>query len=365
MPTVQPGSKILVTGASGFIAVWIVKYLLQNHFMVRGTVRSEEKGEYLKELFKEYGSQFEYVIVEDMSVDGAFDEAVKGMDAIEHTASPFHFLADNPDEIIKPAVLGTLNILESALKFGGVSLKRVVVLSSTYAIIEPVPEGQQRIFTEKDWNEFSIKEIEEKGKDAAGHHKYKASKTLAEKGLYILFIFIDSVDNNNNNRPSAAWKFMKVNAEKFSWDLVTINPPFVLGPPLHDIPNIAGINTSLMDFYRVITGELKASPLQYDNWVDVRDVAEAHIRVLTTDKAGGERFIIAASPYSLQDILDAVHSEPSEETFSNVPRGSPGADMVYSVVMDSSKAKNMLGLKFITIDKTVKGTARNLLSRQW
>lgn len=67
MPSIHPGDKVLVTGASGYIAVWIVKYLLDNGFSVRGTVRSVEKGEHLKEFFKEYSPHFEYVVVEDIA----------------------------------------------------------------------------------------------------------------------------------------------------------------------------------------------------------------------------------------------------------------------------------------------------------
>jgi len=113
MPVVAPGSKVLVTGASGFIAAWVVKVLLERGFHVRGTVRSSPKGKYLAKLFKDHGDRFEYVVVEDIAKasstsarylthhdpdqDGAFDEAVKGVDAVEHTASPFHLHADDPE----------------------------------------------------------------------------------------------------------------------------------------------------------------------------------------------------------------------------------------------------------------------------
>lgn len=67
MPSLKAGEKVLVTGASGYIATWIVKYLLDNGFHVKGTVRSEEKGKYLQDLLKEYGDRFEYIVVEDMT----------------------------------------------------------------------------------------------------------------------------------------------------------------------------------------------------------------------------------------------------------------------------------------------------------
>jgi uncharacterized protein YbjT (DUF2867 family) len=114
MPSVSAPATVLVTGASGFVAVWIVRDLLERGFNVRGTVRDAKKGEYLKKVFKSYADsgKFEFVIVGDMievnyfprssqSITrakhafyiqpGSFDEAIKGVDAIAHTASPFHF----------------------------------------------------------------------------------------------------------------------------------------------------------------------------------------------------------------------------------------------------------------------------------
>ena len=163
MPSVEKGSKVLVSGANGYIAMWIVRTLLERGFTVRGTVRTEDKGKYLIEYFKSlgYGDKFEVVVVDDfvkvgvtwidvfwpyvnltLIKEGAFDEAVKGVDAIEHTASPFQFNPKEPEgaqswclifvhvfnkleyevELILPAVKGTLGILKSALKNGYASL---------------------------------------------------------------------------------------------------------------------------------------------------------------------------------------------------------------------------------------------------
>ena len=93
MPAVAAPAKILVTGANGFIAVWLVQDLLENGYTVRGTVRSESKGQHLLQKFKSFvdAGKFELVIVPDITAPGAFNEVVKGVDAIEHTASPFHF----------------------------------------------------------------------------------------------------------------------------------------------------------------------------------------------------------------------------------------------------------------------------------
>lgn len=99
MPVVDPPAKVLVTGSNGFIAIWIVRTLLERGFSVRGTIRSESKGKHLLNLFKDEvrSSKFELVVVPDFTDPSAFDSAVRGVDAILHTASPAHHTADDPN----------------------------------------------------------------------------------------------------------------------------------------------------------------------------------------------------------------------------------------------------------------------------
>ena len=138
MPAVTAPSKVLVSGANGYIAVWVVRTLLEQGYSVLGTVRSAAKGEHLKKLFAAHGDRFDIAIVEDIaqvrvlstlivtsSVDtmnlfqpGAFDEVVKDVQLVEHTASPFHMNVKTPGDLIDPAVCGTTGILESIRKFG-------------------------------------------------------------------------------------------------------------------------------------------------------------------------------------------------------------------------------------------------------
>src|ERR1700742_94546 len=87
MVAVSPVAKVLVTGANGYLAVWVVKKFLEAGYSVRGTVRSLAKSSFLKDTFSNYGDRFELVVVEDITKDGAFDDAVRGVDAIAHTAS--------------------------------------------------------------------------------------------------------------------------------------------------------------------------------------------------------------------------------------------------------------------------------------
>ncbi|KAG8712620.1 methylglyoxal reductase (NADPH-dependent) gre2 [Ceratobasidium sp. 394] len=336
MPAIKAPATVLVTGASGFIAVWVCKTFLEAGYTVRGTVRSASKGDYLVDLFK--SDKFSYVIVEDIAKDGAFDEAVKGVDAVAHTASPFHFQADDPQTLIEPAVKGTVGILKSIEK-NAPGVQRVAVTSSVAAILNTSrPTGT--IYTEDNWNTFSTKEVEEKGKAAAGGDKYRASKTLAEK---------------------AAWA--EVEAKKPTWDLVTINPPMVFGPILQQVDDPSNLNTSVAMLYKIIhakEGETSEETLLQPNmnFVDVRDVALAHLRALEVPEAGGQRFIAAGGALCWQDVLDIL---PPPH-----PRGTPGAgkSLTHSV-FNASKARKVLGIEFKGLEESVKDTELGLRKRGW
>lgn len=338
MPAINAPATVLVTGASGFIAVWVCKTFLEAGYTVRGTVRSASKGDYLTDLFKSHGDKFQYVIVKDIAEAGAFDEAVKGVDAVAHTASPFHFQAEDPQDLIDPAVKGTIGVLKSIEK-NAPGVQRVVTTSSVAAVLDASkPTGT--IYTENDWNVSSVKAVEEKGKDAASFDKYRASKTLAEK---------------------AAWA--EVESQKPTWDLVTINPPMVFGPILQQVDDPSSLNTSVAMLYKII--HTKEEELSKDllltpnaNFVDVRDVALAHVRALEVPEAGGQRFITAGGAYSWQDVIDIL---PPPH-----PRGTPGAgkSLTHSK-FSAEKARKVLGIDFKKLDETVKDTEEGLRKRGW
>ncbi|KDN40497.1 hypothetical protein RSAG8_08117, partial [Rhizoctonia solani AG-8 WAC10335] len=278
MPSVQAPATVLVTGANGFVAAWVCKSFLDAGYTVRGTVRSQSKGEQLASIFKGSEGRFEYAIVEDMIVGGAFDKAVKGVQGVLHLACPTTFIADDPQELIRPALNGTLSVLESIGKHAP-GVRRVVYTSSAAAIIdESKPLGT--VFTDDNWNEFSVKEVEKNGRNA-GKHKYRASKVLAER---------------------AAWS----EAERQDrWDLVAIHPAVTLGPIIHPISGPSQLNTSISMLYNIISksdSELSQEELlTFNNFGDVRDVALAHLRAMQYENAGGQRFITANGAYTWQD----------------------------------------------------------------
>ncbi|KAF8875845.1 hypothetical protein BD779DRAFT_1664099 [Infundibulicybe gibba] len=290
MPTIQPGSTVLVTGASGFIGVWVIRNLLEKGYKVRGVVRSERKVDYIRNLFSEYEDRLEMVVVQDITEEGTFDEAIKGVDAVEHIASPVTIDVDDPQgmtriflfSLIKPAVNGTIGILKSALRSGS-ALKRVVITSSVAAIQLQNETPRPLTFSETQWNDAAIALVDKLGWDAPGISKYSASKTLAER---------------------AAWTFVKEHKDQIKWDLVCINPSFVYGPCLHDVPTPDDLNFTCWEWYMaVVKGDASPQDLITTErcWVDVRDVAEAHVLSLETAEAGGERIIICAGPSVWQE----------------------------------------------------------------
>lgn len=220
------------------------------------------------------------------------------------------------------------------------TVQRVVITSSLAAIIKPA--DHQQTLTEKDWNEISIKEVESKGRDASALHKYRASKTLAEK---------------------AAWDLVENHKDSIKWDVAAVNPPLVWGPTIHEVVSASSLNTSIADIYAIIRGQKAVSAAPVGNWVDVRDLAKAHVDCLTIPKAGGERFLVASGPFTWQDFVDAIHPDP---TFSTVPKGTPGSgkSATHPVLLDTTKAKTILGLKFREINETAKDSVRSLLERE-
>jgi len=334
MAPITSPSKILVTGASGYIAAWVVKSILDKGHHVIGTVRSPSKGEYLQKLF---GDKFSYVIVEDIAKPGGFDEAIKlGVDAVVHTASPVLFGGNHePAAFIGPAVSGTTSILESIIRHGP-DVKRVILTSSFASCIEP-KEGQYT-YTESDWNEFSPKFVEKEGKNAGGH-KYRASKVLAER---------------------TAWEYAK---KQDSFDLVTILPTVVLGPVINEVKDANSLSATPSLFWTNVTGSSDPPGVQglSGNLVDVRDVALAHANALESPAAGGERFLLSYSPFQWQDQKDILRAAG----FTEVPEGIPGSGKttVPLVIVDGSKASRVLGIKYHTFEEVVVDGYKSLKER--
>lgn len=161
---------------------------------------------------------------------------MKGVDAIEHTASPAQFHMTDPREYIEPAVSGTVGILKSALAHANDTVKRVVITSSIAAVVstEDVPVGT--VVSEANWNEHSVRDVEQKGGAAGPGAMYRASKTLAEK---------------------AAWAFLDEHKGEAGFDLVVLNPSYIFGPVLQHVDRPEDLNVSAKEWWSAVVGGAK------------------------------------------------------------------------------------------------------------
>lgn len=265
---------IMVTGASGYIASWIIKLLLEQGCTVHGTVRNPDNEKSvgpLKKISAEYPQGSLKLFKADLLDEGSFDAAMAGCEVVLHTASPFVLrgFKDANEALIRPAVEGTRNVLESVNRTE--SVKRVVLTSSVAAIYgdnADMKQNSRGIFTEEDWN-FSSSEH---------HQPYSYSKLMAEK---------------------EAWKIYEGQSR---WHLVTINPSMVAGPALTNATQSSSIDT----LRSLGTGKLwPGVPSLRLAWVDVRDVARAHIEAAFRPDAEGRHIISNGEP-SLLEVAEIL-----------------------------------------------------------
>lgn len=280
MKTIDTSQPVMVTGATGYVAGRLVEKLLSEGITVHAAVRSPEnkkKTQYLDALAEKLPGNIRYFKA-DLLTEGAYDEAMKGCELVYHTASPFALeIKDAQKDLVDPALKGTRNVLESANRTP--SVKRVVVTSSCAAIYgdaaDVVKMPNQRL-KEDVWNTTS----------SLTHQPYSYSKTVAEK---------------------EAWKMSK---EQERWDLVTINPSFVIGPGIHPY----GTSETFNLMKQMGDGTMKMGTPDFRiGCVDVRDLAEAHYKAGYTPNAKG-RHIISGHDSSFLDLSAQVRNE-----FPNLP----------------------------------------------
>ncbi|KAL5611987.1 hypothetical protein BROUX41_000450 [Berkeleyomyces rouxiae] len=328
--------KVLVTGGSGFIAVHTIDLLFKKGYEVITTVRSESKAAYLKEKFS--GHPLETAIVPDIAIEGAFDEVAKtpGIVYVLHTASPFHFNAASYLDLINPAVIGTTSILK-ALAASAPSVKHVVVTSSFASIMDRKHLDSSTTFTEESWNP----DTEEDAK-ANMVVAYCASKVLAEK---------------------AAWKTVKDLGSPFA--LTTVCPPMVYGPVAHQLTSLNEVNTSNEFMVQLLSGAWKDTiPSEYGAyiWVDVRDVAKAHVLALEKEEAKGQRLLTTAGYYSWREVVDIVYKNFPEKRDKLPTSETPGGEMATNKFhYNNDRTKAILGFDWTPLETTIKDLAKSLI----
>ncbi len=277
--------RILLTGATGFIAGHTIVELLKHGHIVRGTVRDLDRAEGVRSLAAAAGAptdKLSFARAELLSDEG-WDEAIAGCDAVCHMASPFPIAEPrHADELIRPAVDGTRRVLDLARAEGA---SRVVVTSSLAAVCYGKSAGDTPPYDESDWTD----------PDAPDVGAYVRSKTLAER---------------------AAWEM--ANAQPGALRLSTVNPGLVLGPlltPEH------GASVGLIA--NLLSGAMPLAPRLSPNIVDVRDVARLHRLALESDEAVGQRYCATAGVMSVAEMGRALRAALPKEARRAPVREAP------------------------------------------
>ncbi|XP_010661299.3 phenylacetaldehyde reductase [Vitis vinifera] len=308
------GKVVCVTGASGLIASWLVKLLLQNDYTVKATVRDPNDPKRTQHLLSLDGAKERlHLFKADLLEEGSFNSVVDGCDGVFHTASPVAMDVINPQaELIDPALKGIINVLRSCAKVP--SVKRVVVTSSMTSVVFTGKPLTSEVLINESW--FSDPVLCNESK-----LWYVLSKTLAEE---------------------AAWKFSKENGI----DMVTINPGGVIGPLLQPT-----LNLSAELFLNLINGA-QTFPNRSYRLVDVRDVANAHIQAYEIPEASG-RYCLVERDLHCSETLKILR-----KLYPDLPLPEKCADdkpYAPSFLVSQEKA-NSLGAHFTPLEVSLKDT---------
>lgn len=338
-------TTVLVSGASGFIAQHIVKLLVSKNYSVVGTVRLAAKGEKLKaNLDSLRAGTFNYSIVPDIAVPGAFDQVFAEFPAISvvlHTASPFFYDTTDPEkDLVLPAIQGTENIMNTIKKqveAGKCNISRVVITSSDAAIYSADDEQNSALsFDESSWNNILY---EDAIKDPI--NAYYGAKSFAEK---------------------AAWKTAQTSGFP---PMTAVNPVYVFGPQAFGNEVSDVLNTS----NEVINNLLKIGQNgHFDNdkggFVDVRNVAQAHAAAFEQESTIGQRLYMTNGKFSVQMMVDILNSNFASLR-GKVPEGTPGSgpkDILTLARTSNEKTRKLLGLQWISLDTCVTDVVNQILA---
>jgi len=345
MREIDKSKPVLVTGGTGYLASWIIKKLLEQGSVVHATVRepdNTQKVGHLTALAEASDGQLK-LFKADLLDSGSFDESMRGCELVIHTASPFFVtgIKDPQAQLIRPAREGTSNVLESANRTA--TVKRIVLTSSVVAIYgdnADIALAPGEVFTETEWNKTS----------SSAHQPYAYSKTIAEEEAW-------SIANEQNQ-----------------WDLLTINPGWILGPSVSKRKDSLSINTMV----QLGDGTFKTGvPELHNGIVDVRDVASAHIKAGYTPQASG-RHIVVSGEATLLDIANALRKHfgdgypfPRRQVpklvfwliapMMGYTRKFVSNNVGIPIRFDNSYSKTDLGMSYISVEQTVEDHFQQIL----
>ncbi|KAK4492381.1 hypothetical protein RD792_003186 [Penstemon davidsonii] len=313
---------VAVTGASGYIASWLVKFLLEKGYTVKASVRDPSDPNKTQHLLELDGAKERlHLIKADLLEEGSFDALVDGCVGVFHTASPFFFETNNPQaDLIDPALKGTLNVLASCAKTP--SVKRVVLTSSAAAVAyNGKPLTPEVVVDETWWSSADF--------CRENQMWYVLSKTLAEE---------------------AAWKFAK---EK-GIDMVAINPALVIGPLLQPT-----LNTSSAAILDLINGA-ETFPNSIFAWINVQDVAYAHILAFENTSANG-RYLTVDETVHYAEVVNILR-----ELYPTLKLPEKCADdKPYAPTFNiSSERAKSIGVEFTSLKQSIKETIESLKEKK-
>ncbi|KAG4920802.1 hypothetical protein JHK82_049744 [Glycine max] len=317
------GKVVCVTGASGYIASWIVKFLLNRGYTVKATVRDTSDPKKINHLVGLDGAKERlHLYKANLLEEGSFNSVVQGCHAVFHTASPFyHNVKDPQAELLDPALKGTLNVLKSCVNLP--TLERVVLTSSVAAVAYNGKPRTPDVVVDETW--FS-----DPGFCRESQMWYTLSKTLAE---------------------DAAWKFVKEN----NIDMVTINPAMVIGPLLQPV-----LNTSAASILNVINGA-QTFPNASFGWVNVKDVANAHILAYENASANGRYCLVERVAHYSEIVKILRDLYPTLQLPEKCADDNPYVP-IYQVSKEKAKS---LGIEYTPLEVSLKETVDSLKEKKF
>lgn len=335
-------ARVLVTGGTGFLGAHCLIALLAAGHETRATVRDPAREADVRAMLAGGGAGDPgdrlSVCAADLNADAGWAEAAAGCDYVLHVASPFPAsVPRDENELIGPARDGTLRVLRAAREAG----VRRVVLTSSFAAVGYGFKGRTAVFTERDWTNL----------DDPGVQPYPRSKTIAER---------------------AAWDFMA--REGDALELAVVNPVGIFGPVLGP-----DYSTSIALVKRLLDGAIPGCPDLWFGAVDVRDVADLHLRAMTDPQARGERFLATAGDFVTVAEIARIMKEGLGAGGRRVPTRSLPNWLLRTIALfdpavaavvpelgkpkngSSDKARRLLGWAPRPAREAILATARSLL----
>jgi len=311
---------VTITGVSGFLgSQTCLVFLKDGKYRVRGTVRNVSNPAKIDPLRKAFGKYFEQLeLVEaDLLDEQSIVNAIAGSTYVIHTASPFYFTQQTKEELIKPAVNGTLAVMKACQQHG--TVKRVVITSSVAAVASVADEDKPKngaLFDETYWSNPDR---------PGGISPYFESKTLAER---------------------AAWEFQAALPESEKFEIATINPVFVMGPSI-----CAGDGTSEAWMASALDGSKTKIPGGATSFVDVRDCAIAHLRAMEIPEAANKRFLLVEGQHYAKEAYEILAAKYNPQGYKVPTEEEPRrpADIANS----NERSRKVLGIEYIPFATTV------------